>query len=71
MNAAPDLGSLMEPIARDLTGTEPTSTSRDELRFRGRGSLAVCIAGPKRGAEFPPPPVRAVPLELRSGGVHG
>ena len=44
------LSERMADLARDLTGAEPTSTSRDELRYRGRGSLAVCIAGPKRGA---------------------
>ena len=44
------LAERMADLSRDLTGTEPTSTSRTELRFRGKGSLAIVIAGPKRGA---------------------
>ena len=44
------LAERMAELARDLTGTEPTSTSRTELRFRGGGSLAVLISGSNRGA---------------------
>jgi putative DNA primase/helicase len=43
------LAERMDDLARHLAG-EPASRSRDELRFRGKGSLAVMIAGPKRGA---------------------
>lgn len=44
------LAERLAELARELVGTEPTSTSRTELRFRTRGSLAVAIAGRKRGA---------------------
>lgn len=44
------LAERMADLARDLVGTEPTSASRTELRYRARGSLAVAIAGRKRGA---------------------
>jgi hypothetical protein len=43
------LAERMDDLALHLAG-EPASRSRDELRFRGKGSLAVMIAGPKRGA---------------------
>jgi putative DNA primase/helicase len=44
------LAERMPELARDLTGTAPTTASRGELRFRGKGSLAVCVAGPRRGS---------------------
>lgn len=44
------LAERMAELARELVGTEPTSSSRTELRYRARGSLAVVIAGRKRGA---------------------
>ncbi len=39
----------MADLARDLAG-EPSHRSREAVRFRGKGSLAVMIGGPKRGA---------------------
>jgi len=48
------INALLTPrlaaLARELTGAEPTSSSASELRFRARGSLAVCVGGAKRGA---------------------
>jgi hypothetical protein len=35
-----------------LVGAEPTGRHGDELRFRGKGSLAVVVRGPKRGQWF-------------------
>ncbi|WP_237213994.1 DUF7146 domain-containing protein [Falsiroseomonas oryziterrae] len=55
MTDRPDLATVnarlterMDDLAQHLAG-EPSSRSRDELRFRGKGSLSVMIAGPKRG----------------------
>jgi putative DNA primase/helicase len=42
------LSERMEDLARDLAG-EPTHRGREEWRFRSRGSLAVVVAGLKRG----------------------
>lgn len=47
---AAQLAGHGETLARELTGTEPTSRSGTVLRFRTKGSLAVTIAGPKRGS---------------------
>jgi putative DNA primase/helicase len=46
------LAEHLADLAHDLTGAEPTQSNRVELRFRARGSLAVCIAGPHRGDWF-------------------
>lgn len=43
------LAERMMELVRALLGIEPTSTSRTEWRFRTRGSLAICMVGPKRG----------------------
>ncbi|NKC33385.1 hypothetical protein [Falsiroseomonas selenitidurans] len=43
------LAERMTELAQKLAG-EPTSRSRDEWRFRSKGSLAVIVAGPKRGS---------------------
>jgi putative DNA primase/helicase len=49
----PELAAMLvghiEALSRELVGSEPTSRSRTELRYRRRGSLAVTIAGPRRG----------------------
>ncbi len=45
------LAERMEELARELAG-EPTDRGRDEWRFRRKGSLAICVAGPKRGSWF-------------------
>lgn len=59
MSVRPDLASInarlagsMGELARAVTGTDPTSRSGTDWRFRTRGSLAVMIAGPKRGSWF-------------------
>lgn len=39
----------IETLARELTGADPTSRSGAAIRFRGKGSLAVWIAGSRRG----------------------
>ncbi|MFX4623997.1 hypothetical protein ABTB00_18670, partial [Acinetobacter baumannii] len=44
------LADRIADLARELTGAEPTTRGRTEWRFRRRGSLAVVVAGPKRGA---------------------
>ncbi len=44
------LAERMADLGRALIGAEPTATRRTELRFRRRGSLAMCIAGHNRGA---------------------
>ena len=56
MSGAPDLASVnamlaeqMPDLARDLLG-EPTSRTRDEWRYGGKGSLSVMVSGPKRGS---------------------
>lgn len=46
-----DFADLIGAIAQRLYG-EPTSTTRDELRFRSRGSLSVKIGGPSKGTFF-------------------
>src|SRR5215213_3083845 len=43
------LAERMPELARELAG-DPTHRGRDHWRFRGKGSLAVVVAGPKRGA---------------------
>lgn len=47
INAA--LAPWIADIARELAGAAPSGRSRDALRFRGRGSLSVIVAGPERG----------------------
>lgn len=42
------LAENMADLARELCG-EPTSRRGDDWRFRGKGSLAVQVAGPRRG----------------------
>lgn len=39
-------------FARDLTGGDPTSRHGDQWRFRAKGSLAVKVFGPNRGAWY-------------------
>lgn len=53
MADASNFVDLVEPVARRLLG-EPNKTlsSRDQLRFGTRGSIAVQIAGPKKGTWF-------------------
>lgn len=46
------LAERMADMASALTGTNPTSRARDELRFRRKGSLAVRVAGPRRGSWY-------------------
>lgn len=48
VNAA--LAHRMEELARELSGADSTTRRGDAWRFRSRGSLAVIVAGPKRGA---------------------
>lgn len=45
------LAERMPELAHHLAG-EPSHRGRDEWRFRSRGSLAVKVAGPKRGSWF-------------------
>ncbi len=45
------LAERAENLAVELLG-EPTSRNRVQLRWGRRGSLAVCIAGPKTGQFF-------------------
>jgi hypothetical protein len=45
-----DLASHIEAVARRLLGEpNPRLSNRRTLRYGGRGSLAVYIAGPRRG----------------------
>jgi putative DNA primase/helicase len=44
-----ELAGRIVDLARSLTGSEPTSEGRGEVRFRTRGSLSVCVAGARRG----------------------
>lgn len=46
------LASDMPALLHALIGEQPTTRSRDALRFRARGSLCVLIAGPRRGSWF-------------------
>ena len=46
------LGQRMSELALELTGAKPTTQGRQEWRFRGKGSLAVVIAGSDRGSWF-------------------
>ncbi|MCX7370988.1 MAG: toprim domain-containing protein [Alphaproteobacteria bacterium] len=43
------LAANMEAMARHLIGTEPTHRGRETWRFRAKGSLAVVVAGARRG----------------------
>lgn len=56
MSGGPDIADInaalapgIADIARALLGMAPSGRSRDALRFRGRGSLSVAVAGPERG----------------------
>ncbi len=49
---ARELAPRIERLARELVGAEPTSRRPGVVRFRSRGSLAVCTAGAKRGSWF-------------------
>src|SRR6516162_5886192 len=53
MSSDADLAPLIEPVARRLLG-EPNLrlSTRTELRFGTHGSVAVVIAGPKRGTWY-------------------
>ena len=62
-------------LACALVGAEPTSRCGDELRFRSRGSLAVCVKGPKRGSWYDHEAgvggdALALVLHLRGGSMH-
>jgi hypothetical protein len=46
------LAERIATLAVELVGAEPTERTRTEWRFRSRGSLAVAIAGPKRGSFY-------------------
>ncbi len=46
------LAERITELARELAGAEPTSRGGTEWRFGRRGSLAVMVAGPKRGGWF-------------------
>ena len=48
---AAQLTERTEDLAVDILG-EPTSHNRVQLRWGRRGSLAVCVAGPKAGQWF-------------------
>ena len=59
MNPRPDMPAVaaslaqhVETLALELVGCRPSGRSRPEIRFRARGSLAVMVAGPKRGEWF-------------------
>jgi putative DNA primase/helicase len=53
MSPDADLTSLTEPIARRLLGDpNPHLSTKTELRFGTHGSMAVVIAGPKRGTWY-------------------
>ena len=59
MSARPDISAVnnllaerLPDLARELVGVAPINCCRQDLRFRSRGSLSVCIAGPKRGSWF-------------------
>lgn len=43
------LAERIGDLARELVGAEPTCQGRDEWRFRRKGSLALRVAGPRRG----------------------
>jgi putative DNA primase/helicase len=44
------LAERIAELAVELVGDKPTTRGRAEWRFRSRGSLAVVVAGPKRGS---------------------
>lgn len=43
------LAERIADLAPELVGSEPTTRGRTEWRWRGKGSLAVHVSGPKRG----------------------
>jgi hypothetical protein len=49
---AAELALRMEVLAAALIGNKPSSRTRTQLRFGAKGSLAIEIAGTKRGAWF-------------------
>jgi putative DNA primase/helicase len=49
---AADLAGRLPELLRKLTSLEPTSRGRDIWRYRRKGSLAVVVAGPRRGRWF-------------------
>ncbi|MBX9859341.1 MAG: AAA family ATPase [Sphingomonas sp.] len=53
MSATIDFGALAGPVARALLG-EPNAerSTRDELRFGGRGSLSIVVAGKDAGTWY-------------------
>jgi len=53
MPDTPDFAALIEPVARKLLGDPNREYStRNQLRFGSRGSMAVDIAGPKAGTWY-------------------
>jgi hypothetical protein len=59
VSALPPLAELADAlrphaahIAEQLIGTRPSSRSGSRLRFRRKGSFAVAITGPDRGAFY-------------------
>ena len=44
-----DWAALLEPVARELLGDPVRRPSSGEWRYRRKGSLAVHVAGPRRG----------------------
>ena len=44
-----DWAALLEPVARELLGDPARRPSSGEWRYRRKGSLAVHVAGPRRG----------------------
>ena len=44
-----DWAALLEPVARELLGDPVRRPASGEWRYRRKGSLAVHVAGPRRG----------------------
>ena len=44
-----DWAALLEPVARELLGAPVRRPASGEWRYRRKGSLAVHVAGPRRG----------------------
>ena len=44
-----DWAALLEPVARELLGDPVRRPTSGEWRYRRKGSLAVHVAGPRRG----------------------
>ena len=45
-----DWNALLEPVAQELLGEPVQRTRSGEWRYRRKGSLAVHVAGPRRGS---------------------